>query len=648
MTTDSFSGKLDALPATLELFRGYDARPLADGIAAGSGRHALAVGSGGSAIAAEYLARCRDTLGLGPTTVQTPMQVVLEASDLSGSHVWLFSAGADNPDVVAAARAALDRKAAFVAIVTRNAAGAAAGIVSHGGGAVYTVPVADTKDGYLATHSLLASTSALLLASDLVCGDPQGVHALLDALAGRVATMRDPRSRTSVAETMSDLTPQHTVIVASDPLLRPLAILLDTSIWEASLCHVQTADFRNLAHGRHTWMHHRADDTLILALVGVDSRQIWTAIESALPERPRRLELDHGSGGRLDNALAIIDGLGLIEAIGAVVGIDPGKPGVGEFGRAVYDNRSLAQAAEAMTAGVRHKRSAVAQFDVGDDSGMPLHEIWRGRLEALSRADIGGLVFDYDGTIVTTEGRYRLPSGEIVAELERLHAAGLRIGIATGRGGSAGEDLRKVLHAGMLASIPIGYYNGGHLRYANIDIETDPPAPDPAIAETLAWLDARPNFFTKPDFKRRPVQITIDMDKLAHRYRFVHDMSECPAFAEGRVRIAASGHSYDIVPTASSKTVVVEELRRTIPLDSEILCFGDSGSRNGNDHTLLAHPFGISVGEVCGAPNGCWALLGRQSCGPDALLRILRALVTCHDGRIRLDVGSLGLDNRAQ
>lgn len=648
MTTNTFSEKLDALPATLDLFRDYDASLLADGIGVGSGRHALAVGSGGSAIAAEYFARCRDTLGLGPTTVQTPMQVVLEAYDLSGSSVWLFSAGGDNPDVVAAARAALDRRAAFVALVTRNADGAAAGIVSRGGGSVYTVPVADSKDGYLATHSLLASTTALLLASDLAGGDPRGPDALLDALSGRLTAMRGAGSRSSMTETVSGLSAQHTVIVASDPLLRPLAVLLDTSIWEASLCHVQTADFRNLAHGRHAWMHHRAEDTLILALIGVDSRKTWTAIEAALPEKPRRLELDHGSGGRLDNALAIVDGLGVIEAIGAVVGIDPGKPGTGEFGRFVYENRSLAETANAMTPGVRHKRSIVARMDAADDSGLPLHEIWRGRLDALAHADIGGLVFDYDGTIVTTEGRYRLPTGEITSELVRLHAAGLRIGIATGRGGSAGEDLRKVLPAEMLPTIPIGYYNGGHLRYADVDIEHDPATPDPAITETTVWLDAHPELFTKQDFNRRPVQITIDMDQLAQRYRFVHDMAECPPFADGRVRITASGHSYDIVPVGSSKTIVVDELRKAVAPGHEILCFGDSGSRNGNDHALLAGPFGISVGDVCGAPNGCWALLGSECSGPDALLRILRALVTSEAGWIRLDVASLGLDSRSE
>lgn len=645
MPTPIFSAKLDDLPTTLDLFREYDEAALADALAGGDGRHALSVGSGGSAIAAEYLARSRDTLGLGPTTVQTPMQTVLDVHDLARSDVWLFSAGADNADIVSAARAAINRGAASINIVTRNANGAAVEIVGAGGGRVHVVPCAVEKDGYLATHSLLSSVTALLLASDLSCGDPRGRHALLAELVARLTTMRAPASREAAVETLSGLDLQHTVIVAADPLLRPMAVLLDTSIWEASLCHVQTADFRNLAHGRHAWMHHRADSTLILAITGVDSRRAWNAIESALPPKPRRLVLEHGSGGRLDNALAIIDGLGIIEAIGSLVGIDPGKPGIGDFGRSLYEDRSLADIANAMTPVVRHKRAVVARADLGEHGGVPLHDIWCERVRALAEARIGGLVFDYDGTIVTTEDRFELPGEEIVAELVRLHRAGLRIGIATGRGGSAGEDLRKVLPADMLPTIPIGYYNGGHLRAAHIDIKGDPAEPDPGIAETAAWLDARPDLFVDSDIRKREVQITVDMAKLKHPFRFAVDMKGCPPFFDGRVRMTASGHSFDIIPATSSKKLVVEALRHEIESDAAILCFGDSGSRNGNDHDLLAHGFGISVGEICGAPNGCWAPFGKEPIGPAALLKFLRALVVSETGEIRLDVTSLGFDS---
>jgi fructoselysine-6-P-deglycase FrlB-like protein len=643
MTTPVFSGKLDTLPATLDLLGRYDARTLVDGIAQGARRHSLAIGSGGSAVAAEYLARCRDSLGLGPTTVQTPMQAVLDQHDLAESDVWLFSAGGNNPDAAAASRAAVDRKARRLHLVTRNADGSAAGIVERGGGTVHVIPVAEPKDGYLATHSLISAVVAILLACDVVSRDPRKTVELLDAVTARLTDMRDHGIRASRIAGLATLGRTDTLIVIGDPLLKPMSVLLDTSIWETSLCHVQTTDFRNLAHGRHAWLHHRVDETLILALTGAETRATWTAIKRVLPDSLHIMEVDQGSCGRLDNAFAMIDGLGIIEAMGIVLAIDPGKPGIGEFGRLIYDDRSLADLAEAMPPHVRHKRASVARSDAHNPADDPLNLIGRDRLEALAKAEIGGAVFDYDGTIVTTAGRWSVPDKEIVDELIRLHRAGLKIGFATGRGGSAGEDLRKVLPVDILPSILIGYYNGGHLRTADANIDLDHPAADPAITETAVWLDGRGDLFHRCEFKHRQIQITVDMDKLRHPYRFPVDLEGCAPFADGRVRVMGSGHSYDIVPTASCKTRVVEAIKAALPAGVEVLCFGDSGSRPGNDHALLSHRFGVSVGDVCGAANGSWSLFGAGPVGPEALLRILRALLLS-DGRIRLDVASLGLD----
>jgi len=507
------------------------------------------------------------------------------------------------------------------------------------------VPVSDRKDGYLATHSILAMMVGLLLSCDLVSGEPTGAPALLDVVAARLVEMRDAGVRDSRSAALSGVRRGDTVVVVSDTRLAAASVLLDTSIWEACLCHVQSTDFRNFAHGRHGWLHHRADETVLAALTGGDSAGAWSAIDGLLPLSLRRIAMDYGACGRLENVIAVIDGLGLVEAIGNAVGIDPGKPGIGEFGRPIYEGRSLAKLAETLPANVRHKRAAMAKADSWDDGGGdPLHMVGYARLTALADARIGGVVMDYDGTVVTTDGRYGPPDPQIVEELVRLHGLGLRIGFATGRGGSAGEELRKVLPAEMLTAVPIGYYNGGHLRAADVDIDADPASADEAIAATAGWLQERGDLFAEHRFKHRAIQITVDMDCLRHPYRFAADLRYCPAFADGRVRVTGSGHSYDIVPASSSKLAVVRELRDGMPAGAEVLCFGDSGSRPGNDHALLSHSFGISVGDVCAAADGCWSMFGAHPVGPEALLRILRSLVASDAGGIRLDLASLGLD----
>lgn len=646
MSTPSLSGKLNDLPATLDRVASDDFASIAIALTRGDTQSALAVGSGGSVVAAEYFVRCRDSLGLGPTSVATPMLAVTDHRSLSGSQVWLFSAGGDNPDVSAAAMAAADRGCSDINIVTRNLDGAATALVAGFGGSVHVVPVADVNDGYLATHSLLAMTVALLLASAIVSREPVPSPSPLETIAAKLTASRDPAERARLIAQWSGLQKSDTLIIACDPLLRPMASLLDTSLWEASLCTVQTTDFRNLAHGRHAWLHHRANQTVLLAITGSASRSTWAAIERVLPDDLRRTCADYGNCGRLANVLGLIDGLAMIEAVGEVLDIDPGKPGIGEFGRAIYGDRSLEQLARDLPARVRHKRAAMAKADAGSPDGLSLNAISNERLRALGEATVGGAVFDYDGTIVATDNRYVVPSQAIVDELIRLHRAGLKLGIATGRGGSAGEDLRKVFPAEIIPSIIVGYYNGGFVRTADVDIGTSPPATNAAIAATAEWLDQQVDLFHNKKFKSGPIQISVDMQQLRHPYRFVLDLAQCPQIQSGEVRISASGHSFDIVPSSATKTTVVEAVKAAVGSGKAVLCFGDSGASSGNDYELLAQTYGISVGEVCAAPNGCWSLFGSTNTGPEALLRVLKALVTSSSGEIRLDTTALALDSR--
>ena len=103
-----------------------------------------------------------------------------------------------------------------------------------------------------------------------------------------------------------------------------------------------------------------------------------------------------GDCGRLSNTFGLIDGLAVIEAMGQAVGIDPAKPGYGEFGPAIYNDRSLETLVKDLPASVRHKRAAMSRTDQRGSALGPLLEHSRARIERLSEATIGGLVFDYE------------------------------------------------------------------------------------------------------------------------------------------------------------------------------------------------------------------------------------------------------------
>src|SRR4051812_32668530 len=121
-----FSTKIDRLPETVDLVRRADLRELERAIRSSAGREAIAVGSGGSAVTATYFARCRETLFGSATTVATALELVVGNAELFDSEIWFFSAGADNPDIVAAVDAARSRGAVTANMLTRNPEGAAA------------------------------------------------------------------------------------------------------------------------------------------------------------------------------------------------------------------------------------------------------------------------------------------------------------------------------------------------------------------------------------------------------------------------------------------------------------------------------------------------------------------------------------------
>src|SRR3546814_8459591 len=101
--------------------------------------------------------------------------------------------------------------------------------------------------------------------------------------------------------------------------------IIETSLWEAAICTVQQTDFRNFAHGRHSWLHHRPHHTVVLALTGHDTAELWDQYQRLLPPEIRQITMDFGNCGRFQNAVGIMRGLVWIEAMGRAVGIDPGK-----------------------------------------------------------------------------------------------------------------------------------------------------------------------------------------------------------------------------------------------------------------------------------------------------------------------------------
>ncbi|KQN75044.1 hypothetical protein [Devosia sp. Leaf64] len=619
------SSKIDNLAATLAVVGSNDLADFTNFFHNGLDRGAVVVGSGGSTATAMFFARSRDTRGAPPTIIRTPLEFVLDNFSLAGTPVWLFTARGENPDIDAALSAAVKRMASEIYLVTSNPD---TSIRSRFPSILKTivVPVADPKDGFLSTHSLMSAVWGTLLASSsTMAGSGQNLLSALDAmLLSRIAADH----RTSLGDALVDIGMKEddTILVLHDPSLLAAAVTIETSIWEAALGSVQRVDFRNFAHGRHTWFAKNLESTTVIALTGHATRRAWEDLRTRLPSSMRSIALDYGNCGRFSAAKAVLDALLLVEAIGRRVNIDPGKPGVGEFAKSIYEAPSLIELEQSLSGGARKKLAAVLEYDSPDHPQADIVMAHSAATASLAGSRFSGLVLDYDGTMVSTDQRLEPASREIVGQLVRLLDEGMNLAFATGRGGSGCRALRAIIPPQHWDDVLVGYYNGSWLRPLSVDIEAQPADPDNDLDPAIAWLSERTGLFNNGRKFRPTRQITIRLSELVSPAEFNDALENASFLRDGSVRMVRSGHSIDIISAASSKTNVVRHVQSAIGTDLSVLCVGDSGDIGGNDFELLGYRHGISVGRVCHRADCCWPLFGDHLTGPDALLAILKGL----------------------
>lgn len=638
--TAVFTAKVSGLRDTVSAACASDLGALVEALERAADYPVAAVGSGGSAVSAEFLSSCRTWLLHSATAVTTPMAFALDPV-LPKWGVWLFTAGGENPDIRAAFQTAIKEHGRRVEVVTARGRSLADG-VGVDDARLHIVPVTDEKDGFLATHSLASTLTSLLLASDEVAG--LGPAERGDRVRARADTLLAPSNRARTIETVAEAWDpgRDTLIILHDPALAAAAVMIETSCWEAGLCRTQRTDFRNFAHGRHVWLDRHSDQTVVLALTCDRSMPFWESIRSCIPPTIPRMHFGFGAPGRHTLFDAVLSSFGIVEGLGKTTGIDPGKLRVADFGRAIYNSRDLLVAIENEDAATRRKRRSEQRADEPDRTAAAWSSHRDEFVERLGAAEFGALILDYDGTMVATDRRGEPPDGPVIDELRKLLDGGIAVALATGRGGSVGEELRGCLPPEHCDRVLVGYYNGAHIVPLAVDIRETHLKPDAAITDVYRLIRAEPGMFPNGWFpKESPFQITIGIDKLASAADGVRRLREIVG-ASPALRMVRSGHSIDICPVWAAKPRVLEAVRaKMVDERLQMLAIGDSGDRHGNDYDLLGGDFGLSVDRVCEREISCWNLLPGNVSGPDGLLRILGGMRLTGVGRAQLDVSIL-------
>lgn len=626
-----YQSEINALEQTYTEAIDADVTPIADFIASLAGRGLLAVGSGGSLVSASLMAQLHETAFRTVSRALTPLEFLEREGLWSRTGVALLSARGANKDILTAARSAqLSEPRALLGIC--NAVGSR---LSQVLGPQHTFELHPSfgKDGFLATNSLLAScvaiSKAYALASEAPPLSPSLREVLGDGLGGYQSSL--------TASIKHLLRPRTLHIIYAGPG-RLAAMDLESRLSESALANSTISDIRNFGHGRHLWLAKRPDDSAVLFIHGPASTSLVKRTQRLLPKSIPTASIDL----RFDDGRGVIQGLVgtilIVAAYGEAQSLDPGRPSVPDFGRAIFSvPMKTGKAADDDGDLVAVERKLDAAFATSEQ-----FDYYKGReqafREALEAALFRALVMDYDGTCITGRDRLKVPDKALKAALKPLLEAGIIVGFATGRGDSIFSSLREIVLDSHSKHVILALHNGTVIADLKGSVlascNTGSEQSEGLTIFAAAFETAGLGMFAS--IRTHAGQHSIIPRSQAQGRWLVRAITELCEAKSLPLSVRSSGHSIDVVPRGLDKARILEYLKATHGiLASAVLCIGDQGGTPGNDFLLLNAPHGLSVDRVSASTENCWNLSERGKAGPDATIAYLESLEPIGKGKFR-------------
>ncbi len=611
---------------------------------------ALIVGSGGSLTSAHFAAFLHGHFTGRLAQAITPYELASLGRVLDETAVLICSAGGSNPDVISAAHLAVKRAPAqLVALTMRRGSPLERELERAEWPKCHSFSTPTKKDGFLATNSLLATLVLLIRAYEQWTGSPPSLPATLDKLLhpGTTRAAFVDRLRAHAGP----LVARTTLVVLHGSVTKPAAMDVESRFTEAGLAAVQPADYRNFAHGRHHWLARHATSTAVLAFA-TEGDELPRKTLALLPAAIPHWQVSVGPGVR--GALAAVCHSFLLALVaGEAKALDPGRPHVPTFGRKLYHLRAMPSLfcgagpiTERMNLAIERKTrlplSALAAR--GELDRWSVH--YRDFLERLATARIRAIAVDYDGTLCGPTRRLLGPSPAIVKCLNAVFDAGYTVAIATGRGKSVREVLRKhITSAARRARVIVGYHNGAEVGSL---ADQDCPPPELPLAPDLvlvaAALRESPVIGRNATVEAKGHEIAIELKPAGDASAVLDETTRVVRAhaTSGKIAVVTSSHSVDVIAAGVSKLSVVARLVKDLDLGdggaNSVLCIGDRGRAPGNDAELLSHPLSLTVDQPSADPSTCWNIAEPGLRFEQACLEYL--------GRLRLTRSGMRFDTK--
>lgn len=608
----------------------------------------LAIGSGGSLTTANFIAYIHQKYTGQLATTSTPLRV-MELSHSTDIVAWLLSASGKNHDIKTALNRLLIQEVKQIGAFCCKTNSPISKIVNdHPYTNLFEYELPSGKDGFLATNSLLFSVAVIARAYVTIFHDEKYWLEIQDNIESFLLNTYMWRRLEKEANALWN---KAVIITVHDTPTMSATFDLESKFTEAALGVVQSADYRNFAHGRHHWLAKRPHQTGLLAFYSRENQDLAEKTLKLLPSSFPLIRIFFDMPSLAATIASIVVSFRLTQWAGMSQGIDPGRPGVPEFGKRLYHltfpkkkKTGYVEMGEVQKAAIERK-SGVSIDKLKKNSKLIFwQEQYLSFIHKLKTTAISSIVLDYDGTIVDSRDRFYPPIPSILMEFNRLLAnTDITIGFSTGRGKSIKNDLRSIIDKKFWKRILIGYYNGAEV--ASLDDNSAPNSFNANIVDSelkilkemiegniKGWCEI-------PDLKLRNFQLGITCKNICHLPVLWKLCVELSLRNKLSVNVFCSGHSVDILSKGISKLSVIDRIRGEKSEDN-VLVIGDQGAWPGNDYELLSSTLALSVDTVNSDPTTCWNLARPGQVGINVTKLYLSSLDE-KEGKVFFDTESL-------
>lgn len=619
-----FNEELDEIGTTNRYYKGSNVDRLISFTIQSIGTPILAVGSGGSFSVAKAYEKM--VVGLsGVCKAITPAELLSEKG-AKNQFIILFTAGGNNSDIVNAYEyTRLIEPLNYLVVCLSSSSKVEKHCKKNHDRRCLAYPLPGKRDGFLAVNSIIAFLTMFQMVNTYISGENSSVEI--------------QREDISVD---SKFLEKGNVIALSGWYLSAVAIDFESKCAEAGLLAVQPIALRNFVHGRHNWISKKRDDTAIVAFIEPKERKVLTSILKNIPSIPTIIiESKH------DGFLSILEVfprmLSLVQQEGKARGIDPGRPGVQDFGKKTY-HTSFSLVAADKDQKRRRRSLAIRALYRKNPHAMHVQDIEAGEtqyrqfIDKIGQTHYDSLVLDYDGTIIERDNTESTVYQDIIKQLVEFAERGIKIGFATGRGSSIVRQLKRNIPEYLWGQISIACYNGSctfHLDQSETELESQKTCE--AIVQGKSLFKSITHLLGTFGIQEEHVQIrryqaSIKTTDMTHykKATICKALKEHIALHANNLQLIVSDHSFDLAPSHVSKTAIAKELNKDHARTT--LYIGDAGALYGSDFAILNKFDGLSVNLVSSINEGCWNLASLGNYGPNATKEYLSYVQMNADG----------------